>query len=183
MTKEKPENWSEEQLNQWYNKAEWKQGWSAIPDETINKKELSVQYFKNEERWSKAFTFLKTIDPDTIKIGNHELLGKDLYVAVSEYTTKNDEDARFEAHRLYADIQYVARGQEKIGIIPLASTQTSVPYDQDKDITFLTADGGDNRIATPDRFFVFFPGDAHRPGIKIDTNSVVKKIVVKVRIN
>jgi YhcH/YjgK/YiaL family protein len=183
MSKEKPENWSEKQLNQWYNKAEWKQGWSAIPDETINKKEFAVQYFKNKDRWDKAFTFLKTTDLDTLKIGNHELTGKDLYAAVSEYSTKNDEDARFEAHRIYADIQYVIKGKEKIGIIPLDNTQTLVPYDQVKDIGFLTASGGTNKIATPDCFFIFFPGDAHRPSIKVDTSAIVKKIVVKVKIN
>jgi YhcH/YjgK/YiaL family protein len=183
MTKEKPESWSEEQLDQWYNKAEWKQGWTVLADETVNKKEFSVQYFKNKDRWNKAFTFLKTTNLDTIKIGNHDLIGKDLYVAVSEYTTKNDEDARFEAHRIYADIQYVVRGKEKIGVIPLDGLQTLVPYDQAKDITFLNASGGTNRLATPDCFFVFFPGDAHRPSIKVDTSAVVKKVVVKVRIN
>ena len=183
MTKENPETWSEEQLTNWYNKAEWRQDWPVLPDETLNKKEFAIQYFKNKDRWNKAFVFLNSTNFDTIKPGSYELIGKDVYVAVSEYTTKNDEDARFEAHRIYADIQYVARGQEKIGIIPLVSTQTMTPYVQDNDITFLTAEGGTNRMATPAGFFVFFPADAHRPGIKVDTNEPVKKIVVKVRIN
>ena len=183
MTKDNPETWSEEQLTKWYDKAEWRQDWPILPDESLNKKEFAIQYFKNKDRWDKAFTFLNSTNLDTLKPGSYELIGKDLYVAVSEYTSKNEEDTRYEAHRLYADIQYVARGQEKIGIIPLAGTQTMTPYVEDNDITFLTAEGGTNRMATPDRFFVFFPGDAHRPGIKVDTNEPVKKIVVKVRIN
>ena len=183
MTKENPATWSEEQLTKWYDKAEWRHDWPVLPDESLNKKEFAIQYFKNKDRWDKAFAFLSSTNLDTIKPGSHELIGRDLYVAVSEYTTKNDEDARFEAHRLYADIQYVAIGQEQIGIIPLANTQTMTPYVQDNDITFLSAEGGTNRMATPDRFFVFFPGDAHRPGIKVGTNEPVKKIVVKVKIN
>lgn len=183
MTKENPENWSEEQLTQWYNKGEWRQDWTVLPDETVNKKEFSVQYFKNKDRWNKAFIFLNSTDFDTLKTGSYELIGKDLYVAVSEYSTKNDEDARFEAHRIYADIQYVASGKEQIEIIPLESTQTIIPYNQEKDITFLMAKGGTFRMATSVGFFIFFPGDAHRPGIKVDTNEPVKKIVVKVRIN
>jgi hypothetical protein len=39
------------------------------------------------------------------------------------------------------------------------------------------------RIATPERFFVFFPDDAHRPCVRIDENSIVRKIVVKIRVN
>jgi YhcH/YjgK/YiaL family protein len=183
MNQEKPENWNEEQLNQWFNKTEWKQGWSANPDESINKKEFAIQYFKNKERWDKAYAFLKNTNLDTLSVGSHEIIGKDLFAAVSEYTTKNDEDAKFEGHRLYADIQYVVRGQEKIGIIPLEKTQPATQYDETKDILFFSAEGGELRTATPDRFFIFFPGDAHRPGIKIDTNAIVKKVVVKVRIN
>lgn len=183
MNKENPENWSEDQLTQWFTKAEWIQGWASIPDESINKKEFAIQYFKNRERWNKAFLFIKNTNLDTLSTGSHEIIGKDLYAAVSEYTTKNDEDAKFEAHRIYADIQLVIRGQEKMGIIPLEKTQPATQYDETKDILFLAAEGGIYRTATPDRFFVFFPGDAHRPSIKIDSNTVVKKLVVKVRIN
>jgi YhcH/YjgK/YiaL family protein len=183
MNKEKPENWSEDQLNQWFKKSEWKQGWSASPDESINKKEFAIQYYKNKDRWDKAFAFLKTTRLDTLSIGSHDIIGKDVYAAVSEYATKNEEDAKFEAHRIYADIQYVVRGTEKMGIIPLEKTQPATQYDETKDILFLSAEGGIFRTATPDQFFVFFPGDAHRPGIKIDTNAPVKKVVVKVRIN
>jgi len=84
----------------------------------------------------KAFAYLKSVNTDTLKPGSYELMGKDLYVAVSEYTSKNEEDARYEAHRIYADIQYVARGQEKIGIVPLENTETTTPYVQENDITF-----------------------------------------------
>jgi YhcH/YjgK/YiaL family protein len=56
-------------------------------------------------------------------------------------------------------------------------------YDNSKDIIFLSAEQNNYRIATPERFFVFFPDDAHRPCVRIDENSIVRKIVVKIRVN
>jgi len=40
-----------------------------------------------------------------------------------------------------------------------------------------------NVPADPDKFFVFFPEDVHRPGLKVDSIAPVRKIVVKVRID
>jgi biofilm protein TabA len=37
--------------------------------------------------------------------------------------------------------------------------------------------------ATPEKFFIFFPSDIHRPSVKIGENKVVRKVVVKVRID
>ncbi|MFA5820146.1 MAG: YhcH/YjgK/YiaL family protein, partial [Bacteroidales bacterium] len=37
--------------------------------------------------------------------------------------------------------------------------------------------------ATPDKFFIFFPSDAHRPGLKVGENSQVRKVVVKVKVD
>jgi YhcH/YjgK/YiaL family protein len=57
------------------------------------------------------------------------------------------------------------------------------PYDAAKDIEFMTVNTIKNVTATPDRFFVFFPSDIHRPGLKDGVNSPVRKVVVKVKID
>ena len=181
--KENPEKWSEEQLNQWFSTGEWRKNWQALPDESIDKKEFAKQYFAKRELWDKAFEYLNTADLDTLKPGNFDLIGKDLYIAASEYNTKNDEEGKYEAHRKYADIQYVISGQEKIRIIPLDKTEELGSYDEQKDIVFLKAEGGKVQMATPEKFFIFFSTDAHMPGMKVDTNSFVKKIVVKVKLD
>ena len=49
------------------------------------------------------------------------------------------------------------------------------PYDATKDIEFVTVDKIVNCKATPANFFIFFPGDAHRPGLKDGVNSPVRK--------
>ena len=176
-----PENWNEEELNRWFHTGKWRLDWDIIPDESINKKELAIQIFKNRERWKKAFNFLKTTNLEEISTGKYELDGKNLYVSVNEYTTKNEEDCRYEVHKLYTDIQYLVSGEEKIGVTALENTKEITPYDNVKDISFLTTEQNNYRIASPERFFVFFPEDAHRPCVKTDENIIVRKAVVKIR--
>ena len=178
-----PENWSEKDLSEWFNKGEWKQGWDAVPDESVNQKEFARLYLENQERWDKAFKFLSEQNLAELEKGRHELEDADLFVIVDEYVTRNEEDVLFEAHKKYADIQALISGEEKIGVLPLDVTTVTVPYDQEKDIMFLTAEKENYRLAIPGKFFLFFPEDAHRPTVKSVENSPVKKIVVKVRIN
>ena len=80
-----------------------------------------------------------------------------------------------------ADIQAFKEGLEYV--VQCKKYAGTVGYDAVKDIEFLTVTGGDNFLALPDRFFIFFPDDAHRPGLKDGENSPVRKVVVKVKID
>jgi YhcH/YjgK/YiaL family protein len=178
-----PDQWSKKELSEWFSKGEWKQGWSAAPDESVNQKEFARLYFENLERWDKAFQFLSEQNLAELEKGRYELEGADLFVNVNEYVTRNEEDVLFEAHKKYADIQVLISGEERIGILPLDATTVTIPYDEEKDIMFLTAEEENYRLAVPGKFFLFFPQDAHRPTLKSAENILVRKIVVKVRIN
>jgi YhcH/YjgK/YiaL family protein len=179
-----PAGWSSKQIDKWFEKGDWLNGWQVDPDQSINRKEFAVSYFKNRERWDKAFSFLKSTDLSGLELKRYDIDGDNLYAPVSEYQTKNEEDARYEAHQRYIDIQYVVSGKEMIGVAPMSQKKDVLePYDSTRDIEFLTVSGGENRLAMPDRFFIFFPEDAHRPGLKDTENSPVRKIVVKVRVD
>ena len=179
-----PESWSAEKLNKWFGKGEWLNGWQIKPDPSIDRKAFAVAYFKNSTRWNKAFNFLKSTDPEKLELKRYDLDGDNLYATVSEYLTKNEEDARYEAHQKYIDIQYVASGKEMIGVAPVSQKQNVLePYDPAKDVEFMTVGNGVNLKATPERFFIFFPENLHRPGLKDGLNAPVRKVVVKVRID
>lgn len=180
-----PDQWSEAKLNQWYSEGEWRHGFEATPDGSVNQREMAIRYDRNSELWEKAFKFLAEENLEALDPGRHEIEGSDLFVMVSEYIPKDMDSVQFEAHRSYADIQYVASGQEQISIVPIDETIITTPYDEEKDIMFLEAIKANDRIATPDKFFVFFPNDAHRPSVKAnpDDSTQVKKIVVKVKLN
>lgn len=178
-----PSTWSSRKIDKWFEKGGWLNGWTVSPDASINRKEFVISYFKNKDRWEKAFAFLKNSDLSKLELKKHEIDGDNLYAPVSEYLTLNEEDARFEAHQKYIDIQYVINGKELIGITPmLLKKEVLVPYNATEDFEILTVTKSTNYKATPDRFFMFFPSDAHRPGLKDGENSQVRKVVVKVKI-
>jgi len=157
-------------------------GIKIVPDRSVDNKKFDRWYSSNPGRWDSAFTFLRKADLQNLAKGKHEIEGLDLYAIVDEYTTRDEAETRFEAHRVYADIQYIISGKELIGIAPMTETTVTVPFDNVKDICFLDSPGGVQRLALPDRYFIFFPSDAHRPCMKAGNSIMVKKIVLKVRI-
>jgi YhcH/YjgK/YiaL family protein len=179
-----PAGWSAGEIDNWFEKKEWLNGWNVTPDASINKKELVTYYFKNRERWDKAFAFLKENDLSKLEVRRYDIDGDNLYAIVSEYMTKNEEDTKFEAHRKYIDIQYVINGTEQMSISPLSDRKEElVPYDPAKDVEFMTVNNTTSYEATPEKVFIFFPSDIHRPSVKIGENKNVRKVVVKLRID
>jgi len=179
-----PLAWSDKKIDKWFEKGEWLNGWTISPDASINRKALAVSYFKHKERWDKAFAFLKNNDLTKLELKRNDIDGDNLYAPVSEYITINEEDSKYEAHQKYIDLQYVISGKEQIGIAPLSmKKEVLAPYDSEKDVELMTVTQGTNLKATPERFFIFFPSDAHSPGLKDGENSQVRKIVVKVKVD
>ncbi len=179
-----PENWDVAKIDRWFSKAEFLNGWDAVPDISIDRRAFAVSYFRNKERWDKAFSFLHSADLATLAPGRHDIDGDNLYASVSDYLTKDESAAGFEAHRKYADIQYVVKGMEIIQITPIANRDSVMQdYDESRDIEFFTVKEHKTLEAVPGRFFIFFPSDAHKPGLKIDLPDSVRKVVVKVRLD
>lgn len=179
-----PSGWSKSKIDKWFESGVWLNGWEIKPDLSINRKEFAVSYFKNKDRWNKAFLFLKNTDLSKLELKRYDLDGDNLYASVNEYVTKSREDAFFEVHRKYIDIQYIINGKEFIGVAPLAKMkEILVPYDALKDVEFLTVTEGVEFDALPDRIFIFFPSDAHRPNLNNVDNSLVRKVVVKVKVD
>jgi len=178
-----PSDWSEDKLNSWYEKGEWLNGWQVKPDASINRREFAVSYHRNQERWHKAFAFLKAHDLNSLQIRRYDIMGDTLYATVSEYLSKTEDQGRFEVHQKYIDIQYVINGEENIGVAPLSAKKgTVVPYNEANDIEFMTVTDSTYQKASPENFFIFFPSQIHKPGMRIGNDSImIKKIVVKVK--
>ena len=178
-----PSKWSEEEVNAWFEKKEWLAGWEVAPDASINKRDFAVYYHSNPRHWNQAFQFLKSADLKALPVGKQELEGEHLFVSVAEYYGKQKEEAFYESHKKYIDIQYVIQGEEIIGLTTLDKVEVKDPYDAEKDIAFYNYEGGNYLKATPDKFFLFFPDDVHRPSLTTGDSVLVKKIVVKILID
>lgn len=177
-----PSQWDPRQIDQWFEKGEWLNGWNVKPDPSINRKAFAASYFSDKKKWDEAFAFLSNTGISQGEFKKYDISEK-VYAIVSKYLSKNGEDARYEAHKKYIDIQYVFDGRELIGHTTLnRKKDVLVPYDDEKDIEFMTVTEGRNLRANPGSFFIFFPDDIHRPGLKDGENAPVSKIVVKVRV-
>jgi YhcH/YjgK/YiaL family protein len=134
-------------------------------------------------RFVQAFEYLRSCRPATDATGSHALDGDNLFVNVDEYTTKPLDQGRWEAHRRYADIQYVVTGSERMGHAAIDDLTLEKAYDAETDVAFFTGGGGVMLRVPAGTFTVFMPEDGHMPCIIDDAATPVRKVVVKVRVN
>lgn len=177
-----PEKWTDKEVDTWFKNKDWLAGWDVTPDASINKRSMAIYYHKNPKHWEQAFRFLKEADLKKLPIGKQELEGKHLFIAVSEYDSKDLNETKYESHKKYIDIQYVISGEEKMGITTLDKVEPDGIYDEEKDLAFYHSTEGEYHNATPGNFLVFFPEDVHRPSVKVGESVPVKKAVVKLLI-
>ena len=137
------------------------------------------KYINLHPRFAKAFEFIKSQNLEAMEVGKYSIDGAELHAAVSEKEGVKKEDAKFEAHDHFIDIQVCSKGQETFGWTPRHKcTDIKVPYNPEKDVTFFNG--------TPDTYFqlhegqfaIFYPEDVHAPMIG---EGLVKKLVVKVK--
>ena len=179
-----PTAWSAKQVDKWFEKGEWLNGWQVTPDATTDRKAFAISYFKHKDRWDKAFKFLKETDLKSIALTRVDLDGDNVYAIPSEYMSKNEDVARFEVHQKYADIQYVISGKELIGVAPMSELKDyTEPYDPARDIAFMTVKSFKDCPANPGKVFLLFPNDIHRPGLKDGDNTMIRKVVMKVKLD
>ena len=147
-----------------------------------DKLEYCSTYYNISEGLKLGFEWLKSENLTEIKSGRHEISGDNVYANVQTYETK--DDANYEAHKKYIDIQYVVNGSEFIGVCDIKDCVTCEEYNSEKDIEFLKNTKSDEyQHIKEGEFIVLFPNDAHKPSITPNTKQEVKKVVVKVAVN
>lgn len=133
------------------------------------------------DRYKKAIEWLQNNDLASLENGKYEIDGKLVYANVMSYTTLPWEDAKYEAHENYSDIQYVVSGTETLSYAPAASLNVKTEYNPDKDVVFF--DNSVEGLKVPvnaGEFMIFFPWDGHKPKAANGEPCEVKKVVVKI---
>ena len=146
----------------------------------IDKTDNIDKYTSLGEKFQKAFSFI--MDPELLFLepGKYEIDGQEVYAAISEYSPKEISADKFEAHKKYIDVQYVAKGEELIGYAPFEGQKLISEYDEGKDVSFFEGDKSFVKIGQG-MFAIFFPEELHMPGITTANNKNVKKVVVKIK--
>jgi len=134
----------------------------------------------------RAIEYIGSTDFSHVENGQYELDGKKMISIVNRYRTKTEDKAVWESHRKYIDVQFVARGHERFGHVPLGSAPpVATPYNPDKDVMFYEP-GVETYDAPSGTFMIFYPDDVHAPGLACGvppTPSEVVKVVVKVAVD
>lgn len=141
----------------------------------------SEKYDALGPRFARAFAWLRSADVATLPDGKIAIDGDEVFVLVQRGLTKPLDQVKWEAHRNYADIQYVAQSREAMYYQALGATRPGT-YLPEKDFVPLETDTWTELTVGAGSFAVFFPHDAHRPGILIPGAAPVVKLVVKVKV-
>ena len=130
-----------------------------------------------------AVDFARQFDPAAAD-GKIEIDGRRMFAIASSYETASADELPFEAHKKYIDAHILLRGKERMDVSLDADLPVREPYCEDRDAALFDAPGSySSLIARTGQFAVFFPRDAHRPGVSTgDAPTGARKLVVKIRV-
>lgn len=138
-------------------------------------------YFGAHPKLAYAFELAKTLMDASAPYGRHD--GEEgVYVMKSTYETKVCEgEATYEAHREYIDLQILVKGSEKILDCDLDDLKITQPYTPDC-LLGVAKDGTREQtlVLGEGSFAIFYPTDAHAPGLAAGESASVVKLVAKI---
>ncbi|HRE82941.1 MAG TPA: YhcH/YjgK/YiaL family protein [Opitutaceae bacterium] len=139
-------------------------------------------YRKLSPGFASGLDWLARFQPETPD-GRYEIDGDAVYALVQSYDTVPATEKKYEAHRVYADIQYVAVGKEVIEYAPINALASITDYDATKDFLLFADPVSPLPLPlTPGMFAIFLPADGHKPCLISTDVCRIKKVVLKVRI-
>jgi YhcH/YjgK/YiaL family protein len=148
----------------------------------VDKIENSGLYKNLSERIKRSFDYIKLTDLKKLQPGRYDIEGDNIFALISDYQTKLESEGKLEAHKKYIDVQYVIEGEELMGYAPLGNQQTLEAYKEENDIIFYKGEKVFIKV-TEGMFAIFAPEDVHMPGIQSEKKSLVKKLVIKVKVD
>jgi biofilm protein TabA len=126
-----------------------------------------------------AIDFLTQNNMEALPLGRHPIHGDKVYVTIM--ATELGRGKTWEKHRRFIDIQIALAQGESIAWAPDDCIYDFAPYDEAKGDIQLSTDPQEGLICPIHQswFVIYFPNDAHRPGIG---QGSTRKAVVKVAV-
>ena len=138
-------------------------------------------YYLLSEDIKKGLQWLENNNLETLEAGRYYIDNDRIYVNIDQYETK--DDANYEAHRKYIDIQYIISGVEVIEVADISKFPTKAEYNCEKDVEFFeNYEKASKTVREEGEYGIFFPYDIHRPGMSLENDTIIRKIVVKVKV-
>ncbi|MCM1034246.1 MAG: YhcH/YjgK/YiaL family protein [Paludibacter sp.] len=146
----------------------------------LDKLENADAYFACVPGFEQFMNFFNNNDMLNLPACKIKINGDDLFVNINDFTGKKEEDCRMEAHKEYIDIQIPLNNDEQMGWKAQEDCKIIIsPYNEQKDVEFY-GDKASAMLTVPaGHFAVFFPEDAHQPGIAEGCS--YRKLIVKAK--
>jgi biofilm protein TabA len=143
-------------------------------------------YFRNSV-WEKIFAELLALNENTPAM-EKKIKGDEIILKVFNYNTINPDapEAELESHRKYVDIHTTLTKNEKIECYPARDLKIIKPYDAVEDAMFYERprQTASSLNMYPGIFAMFWPLDAHLPGLRVaDKPEMIKKAVMKINVD
>jgi len=138
---------------------------------------------------TRGLKYLTTLSEDAFsglasgEVRRVDLQGEALFALHQVYETRAPDQARFEAHQRYIDIQYVFEGHETLQLACIDAATPVSGYDTEKDFRLYTAADCSSISLNKGMACILYPTDLHAPGLDFQGRSLIKKTVIKARIN
>ena len=148
----------------------------------LDKLENADWYFGCVPGFQQFMKFFNDNDLEELPPCKIKLDGQDLIVEIRDQAAKDEKDCKLEAHKDYIDIQIPLNTPETMLWSSTEDCQNVIKeYDEGKDVEFY-GDKATAKFTVPaGHFAVFFPSDAHQPGIA--PGKEYRKLIVKARVN
>jgi len=154
---------------------------------TIKKTGMVIDYLHNAAQYyglgngiEQALRFLQENDLLSLENGKHPIMEDQIFAIVQEYETKDPVQEKLESHQKFIDVQYVVKGEERMGHALLQTQTPSRLYNSEDDYMLFDELPDFFSVVKEGMFTIFYPTDLHMPSIQHQQASSVKKIVVKV---
>lgn len=148
----------------------------------LDKLENADLYYESVPGLAQFMKFFNDNDLEEMPACKIYLDGTDLYVNITDFEGKPADKCYLEAHRDYLDIQVPMNSDEIMGWKAQVDCQkVRQEYDEGKDIEFYQDKPLTQFVVPAGYFVVFFPSDAHQPGIA--PGKKYRKLIVKSRVN
>lgn len=137
------------------------------------------------DRMAKVLEFLSRDDLATIECGRHDIDGDTIYANVMEFETSPASSKSYEAHRRYADVHFVIKGEEHLACAPVAETEPEGDFNEADDFGLYTNPAREAWVTLHEGDLVVTPPcDAHKPGCCGEEGPAkLKKVCVKVLVD
>jgi biofilm protein TabA len=140
------------------------------------------QYHCMHKHFADVSLFLESAPASERSDGKYAINDQGAYVIIQTYETKEASACFIECHRKYIDVQVVIEGIERIGVCHRSSCG-EFPYEEEKDFQKLKGDADVLTLAAGS-FMIFYPDDAHMPGVRYgEYPGTVKKAVFKIPVS